>query len=205
MKQKINNKPEMDLTRALSWSGYSCFADPQWGNPEKWYERYVLGIKEKPTRQLLFGSKIDKQIQNDPEFLPELERYPVQQYKLEAVYKGIPLLGFADQWDPYSDVKRLADDKTGVNPWTQKKANETGQLTMYSAMLWLTEGIKPEDIEFAIRWLPTVQNADLSIMFAKPFAIQTFKTKRRLADVVKFLDELEKTWIAMQKYCEDHE
>lgn len=190
--------------RPLSWSSLSCFDDKDWGNPEKWYERYVLGIQEKPSRELLFGSKIDKLLQDDPEFLPEIERYPLMQYKLEADYKDIKLLGYPDGWDPYNDRKRMVDYKTGKNPWTQKKADETGQLTMYATMLYLAEGIKPEEIDFEIVWMPTTQHADLSIGFVKDFKVQIFKTKRSMTDVLKFMARIEKTYKAMIKYSEDH-
>jgi hypothetical protein len=200
----MNNKPQFNYEKALSWSAMSCFSDDQWGDKEKWYQSYVMGIKEKPSRELIFGSKVDNLIQDDPTFLPELERYPVQQYKVTAEYKGIPLVGIFDQWDPYGDRKRLADDKTGKNPWTKKKADETGQLTMYATLLYLTEGIKPEDIDFGIRWLPTVQNADLSITFAKPFEIKYFNTKRKTSDVLKMLKRIENVWEAMIKYTEGH-
>lgn len=198
------NKKTFNRERPLSWSAISCFDDETWGDKEKWYERYVLGLKEKPSRELLFGSKIDKLLQSDPTFLPELERFPYQQYKLEANYKGIPLIGFADDWDPYSDIKRLSDSKTGKNPWTQKKANETGQLTMYATMLYLNEGIKPEQIEFYIKWMQTVQHADLSIDFVKDMKVKTFKTKRKMSDVLKFMNRIEKVHEDMQKYAENH-
>lgn len=206
MKKKTNNeKPTFDFERALSWSGLSCFDDEQWGDPEKWYQRYILGIQEKPTPELLFGSKIDKLIQNDPTFLPDLERFAIQQHKLKPFYNDIPLVGIFDQWDPYSDRKRLADDKTGKNPWTQAKANETGQLTMYATLLYLEEGIKPEEIDFSIRWMPTELRADMTIGFVKDMKVQTFNTKRTLVDVYKFLVRIEKTYKAMQEYVENHD
>lgn len=198
------SKPTMDLNRPLSWSSISCFDDKDWGNPEKWYTQYVLGIREKPSRELLFGSMIDKQLQNDTEFLPDLERLPYLQYKLEAEYKGIKLLGYPDGWDPDSTPKRMNDFKTGKNAWTQKKADETGQLTMYATILYLSEGIKPEEIDFQIDWMETVQNADLSIGFVKNMKVKTFHTKRTMADVLKFLSRIEKTRKAMIEYCKKH-
>lgn len=201
-------KPQFDTSRPLSWSALSCFDNPdypEYSDPEKWYQRYVLKIQEKPTPQLLFGSKVDKQIQNDPTFLPDLERYPIMQHTMNPTYKNIKLIGYADQWDEGDGRSfRLADDKTGVKPWDQKRADQTGQFTMYVTMLYLMEGIDPKQIECAIRWLPTMQNADMSIHFAKPFKIQTFKTKRSMSDVLKFLAYIEKTREAMIDYAKNH-
>ncbi len=187
--------------RPLSWSAYDCFTSKDWGNPEKWYRRYILGEKEPPSPQLLFGSKVDKQIQNDPTFLPELERFPNMQFRMEVVYKKINLIGYADGWD---EKKRLKDDKTGETPWTKKRADETGQLTYYLAMIYLMYGIRPEEVELQIDWLPTIQNADLSISFVKDFKVQTFKTKRTMVDVLKMLANIEKTCLEMQKYVRNH-
>lgn len=195
-------KLQFNKTRPLSWSSFNCFSDKQWGDKEEWYRRYVLGIKPPPTRQLLFGSMIDKKIQDDPTFLPELERFPKMQYEMKPVYNKIPLIGFADGWDPKK--LRLKDDKTGVTPWTQKRADETGQITMYLFMLYLMHGIKPEQVECRIDWLPTVQNADLSIMFAKPFKIQSFYTKRSLTDILKFAKQIETVWSDMEQYAKKH-
>lgn len=204
----MKTKPQFNYDRALSWSGLSCFDNPdypEYSDPEKWYQRYMLGIQDKPSKEMLFGGMIDKKIQNDPTFLPELERYPEMQLIMKPMYKDIPLVGYADQWDPKPKNLRLADDKTGKTPWTQARADKTGQLTMYATMLYLMNKTKPEDIEFAIRWMPTTQHADLSIGFAKPFKLQTFKTKRTMADILKFMAYIERTQKAMIKYTEDHE
>lgn len=199
------------MSRAVSWSALSCFAPidhlgnkNQWGDPEKWYQRYILGIKEKPSKELLFGSFVDKEIQNNPEFLPELERFPFQQHTLKPFYKDIPLIGIFDQWDPYPEQKRLADDKTGKNPWTQKKADETGQLTMYATLLYLAEEINPKEIDFQIRWLETTQHADLSIGFVKDMQPKYFDTKRTVSDVLVFLGWIERTYKEMQAYTKAH-
>lgn len=194
-------KPQMDLLRPLSWSSLSCFANPdkpEYSSPEKWYRRYVLSEKEPQSKELAFGSMIDQKIQNDPKFLPELERFPVMQFKMQAAYKGIPMLGFADHW--HAKNRRLKDDKTGRTPWDKKRADKTGQLTMYAALIWLMLGIDPSSIDFQIDWMPTVQNADLSVMFAKPFALQSFYTQRKRSDVLKFLNYVEKTYKAMIAY-----
>lgn len=196
-------KPQMDMLRPLSWSSLSCFDNPdkpEYSSPEKWYRRYVLGEKEPQSKELAFGSMIDQKIQNDMKFLPELERFPHMQFKMQAAYKGIPMVGFADHW--HAKDLRLKDDKTGRTPWDKKRADKTGQLTMYATLIYLMLGIAPEKVKFQIDWLPTTQNADLSIMLAKPFAIQRFHTKRKLTDTLKFLSYVEKTHKAMLEYCE---
>jgi hypothetical protein len=76
---------------------------------------------------------------------------------------------------------------------------------MYLAMIFLMLGVSPERFECQIDWLPTVQNADLSIMLKKPFKHQTIKTKRTMVDVLKFLHYIEKTVKAMEQYVRNHD
>ena len=66
-------------------------------------------------------------------------------------------------------------------------------------------GIKPETIDFSIQWLETTQHADLSIGFVKDMKPKFFKTKRTMADVLKFLARIERVWGEMIKYTEEHE
>ncbi len=202
---KVSSKPKFDPKRRQSWSQLSCFSNPdypKYSNPEKWYQSYILGKWEDPTPQLLFGGITDKRIQNDPDFLPELERFPEAQHELDIIYSGIELYGLADGYD--SANLRLKDDKTGVSPWTQGRADKTGQLTMYCLILYLRDGIKPEKVKCQIDWLPTVQNADLSIDFVKPIKIHTFYTKRTMVDLLKFITYIKKTVKAMEKYANNH-
>lgn len=187
--------------RPLSYSAFNSFSDPQWGNPQKWYEVYILG-KRQSSPELTFGSKIDKQFQDDPTFLPEIPRIGSLQHEMRAVLelgkKKVFLLGIADQ----RNKTQIRDLKTGKNPWTKKKADETKQLTFYALLAWLIDGIKPEELEFYIDYVPTYVRADLSIDLVRPIKPQIFKTKRTMTDVVRLCSEIDKTIKAMQKYVD---
>lgn len=207
-------KKTFDLTtiyhpgRPLSWSAIASF---QW-NPSQWYAKYVAKELPEVTPELEFGSMVDKKIQDNPKFLPKLVRYPVLQHEMRGTFDGIPLLGFADAYRPPSVHKvtkakvmstfkcALRDYKTGRKDWTQKRADETGQITMYLLMLWLRDKIKPEDVECYIDWLPT-HIKDGKITFIKEGDIHTFKTKRTMADVLKFGNHIKKTWVEMEEYA----
>lgn len=195
--------------RPLSWSAISSF---EW-NPRQWYTNYVLKEKLPMTEELIFGSYVDKRIQSDPTFLPELVRYPVEQHKMSGTFDGIPLIGYADAYrpmesDPIKGVKNrfvvtppaIRDYKTGRKPWNKKRADETGQLTMYLLMLWLKDKIRPEDVECYIDWLPTHQQ-DGKIVFIEPVKIHTFKTKRTMQQVVAFGQRIKDRWAEMEAYA----
>lgn len=208
---------QFDLTtiynkdRPLSWSAISSF---EW-NKAQWYRKYVLKELPEDTPELLFGKAIDEKIQEDHKFLPELIRYPILQHKMTGTFNGIPLLGFGDTYrEPgvYTNQKinnknalivstpAIRDYKTGRKPWTQKRADETGQLTIYLFMLYLEDKIQPEDVECYIDWLPT-HYVDGKIAFIEPVTIHTFKTKRTMQQVLAFGQRIKDTWAAMEQYA----
>lgn len=180
----------------LSWSAISSFEY----DPEQWYQSYILNIRQE-SRELSFGSYVDKKLQEDPAFLPQVERYPVMQHEMRIVFDGVPLVGFADGWDPLK--LRLKDDKTGKKAWTQKRADETGQLTMYALMLYLIDKVKPADLELFISWLPTEEKGDFYIGFRDtPVVPKVFKTKRTMLQLLQFGQRIKTTLAAMQSYAQ---
>ena len=194
----------MDMNRPLSYSAISTFKDTTWGGPEAWYRKYVLHQKQPTSREMEFGSYVDTKLQTDPLFLPHVERYPISQHKMEVFFAGIPLLGLADGFD--REGKRLKDDKTGKATWTQKRADDSEQLTMYTLLLYVTEKIPPEDLSLFISWLPTKDNGDFTISFKDdPPIPQIFETKRTMLQVLLYGKEIKRVWKAMQEYAANHE
>lgn len=209
--KKFDLKTIYHKDRPLSWSAISSF---EW-NKGQWYRKYVLKELPEDTPELLFGKMIDERIQAEPDFLPELVRYPVLQHEMRTEFNGIPLLGFADAYQPASTKVKsggqspsvnktcaaIRDYKTGRKPWDQKRADETGQLTMYLFMLWLRDKTKPEEVEGYIDWLPT-HIEDGKIAFIEPVTIHTFKTKRTMREVLAFGQRIKDTWVQMEQYCQ---
>lgn len=237
--KKFDLKQVYNEDRPLSWSGISAF---EW-NPHQWYHKYVVHGKctyakdgkgvdfcvvvgfadpncpvVKKTPELIFGSFVDLKIQEDPKYLPEIVRYSVMQHEMRCTYNNIPLLGFADTFEPpvtgddnfsmqelvNNGEAAIRDYKTGRKPWDQKRADETGQLTMYLGMEYLINKIRPEDFECFIDWLPT-HIQDGQVVFVEPFSVKTFKTKRTMHQVLTFFQRIEDTWRAMQSYAEQQE
>lgn len=203
--------------RPLSWSAISSF---KW-NKDTWYRKYVLKELPEITPELEFGSYIDKKLQDDPTFLPNVVRYSVLQHEMTGTFNKIPLLGYADTFQPpVSGAKiflkndklevtdpvhipcAIRDYKTGRKPWDQKRADETGQLTMYLFMLYLRDKIQPEDVECYIDWLPTRIEEGKIVFRDDPVEVFTFKTSRTMQDVLEFGQLIKDTWDEMQAYGE---
>lgn len=201
-----------NIDRPMSWSAISLF---EW-NPWQWYKKYVLGEMQIETPEMRFGKMIDEKVQKDKKFLPKLVRLPIQQHKMTTVWNGIPLVGFSDQYrPPFKDlfhgkvvesknpILMLRDLKTGKlsKPWMQKRADETGQLTMYLFMLYLMDkSIRVADAELFIDWLPT-HIKDGQIALVTPVKIHTFQTKRSMTEILKFGQRIQNTWAAMEEYA----
>ena len=195
-------KPLRDKKRAISWSQISSFEYDK----EQWYQKYVMKIKPEPSAAMLFGSKVGKQIETDPKYLPQIPRQKVMEYEFEAKYKGITLTGFADAFD--DDIFRLEEYKTGKyqKPWTQKRVDNHGQITMYLFMKWLKAKIPPEKYTCGLHWMPTEEWPDGSVHFVEPIEdhIKHFETKRTMKDLRAFAQRIETNIEAMVRYCEQH-
>ena len=113
---------------------------------------------------MAFGSMIDKRIQEDSSFLPELPRYEHMQYKMKVMYDGIPLVGIPDGLN-LTGKKELADFKTGKKAWDKQRTDETGQLTFYLLLLYISEKLRPEDFDCYIHWLPTQEKETFQMRF----------------------------------------
>lgn len=200
----MKKKPTFDQKRPLSWSAISSF---EW-DPEQWYDKYVLNKQPPATQEMLFGSEIGRKIATDPKFLPQIPRYPIFEHEMRATLGGIPLLGYADGWDPSKSNLTLKYDlgeyKTGKKVWDQARADAHGQIDMYLLLLYLTEKINPAEVLCKIHWLPTRDTGDFRIEFASPFRIHTFPTKRSMVQVLNFGTRIKATHKAMLKYCKQH-
>lgn len=200
-------KHSFDYDYPLSWSSINMFdKESPWCDREEWYRTYVLKAPRKaPSKEMLFGSFVDERIQKDPTFLPEIIRLPHLQYELSAVIKGkkgekdIKLYGKPDNL--CLETFQLEDFKTGKGAWTQKKAQETGQLKMYLLMIFLSKGICPSKFRCAIKWIPTQENGDFSISFKEPVAVQTFNTKYTLPEILAFGNKIKSIRQEMIEFC----
>jgi hypothetical protein len=192
-KQVVLNK---FIANGLNWSSMSSFEY----DPEQWYQQYVLGIKAS-SKEMSFGSYVDKKIQDDPTFLPHLPRYELMQHKMMVMFDGIKLYGTPDGINLRKN-KELADYKTGKKKWDKKRAQDHGQLIMYLLLIYITEKIKPEEFDCYIHWMETQDTGDFNVEMISD-KIQTFKVKHTMQDLLNFGVRIKKVWQEMQEYVEN--
>lgn len=193
----------------MSWSYYSSFLY----NKEKWFAKYYGGEEQSSSPAMDFGKEVGERLASDSTFMPEIKRYKHFEQCLEATLGDMKLLGYMDTSD--LENKRLREFKTGnnKNPWTQKRVDDHGQLTMYALMIYLSHKIKPEELDIHLDWMPTLE-ADFSsveafitempkVVFNPEARVMSFKTKRTTAQCLKFGAELKKVHKQMEKYIVD--
>lgn len=199
--EKLNSRP-------LSWSSISSF---EW-NPNTWAKKYLEGIEEPKSAELIFGSWCGGKLEKDPTFLPQIERQSKMEQGFNVNLGGIKLVGYADTFCDKT-FKKLGEFKTAntKNEWTQKKVDKHGQLTLYVLFIYITYKIKPEDIEIKLWWMPTKKeesgNFDVKISFVDNIEenIKMFKTKRTMVDILKFAQYIQETYKAMEEFALNYE
>lgn len=187
--------------RPLSWSSISSFEY----DPKKWARSYLDGIKES-SPEMEFGSAIGKKLEIDPTFLPQIPRHSKMEHAFNVSLSGILLTGFADSFCTVTN-KKLAEFKTGVKKWDQKRVDEHHQLTMYVLMHYVTTKIPPEEVDIQLVWMPTQKHETgdfmTKISFVEPIEenIKIFKTRRTMVDILKFADKIKRTYEEMCEYA----
>lgn len=186
--------------RPHSWSQHSQFRDY---SKEDWYKRYVLGERLATTKEIDFGSAVDKRIQADPNYIPSIPRGTSLQHTITLEFGEHKLTGLFDIYD--ENEVFIGEIKTGKAAWDKDRVDNHGQITMYCFLLFLNNNIMPESVKLKLYWIPTEERADFSIGFAKPFKVHEFETKRTLKDCLEFGAEVVNIRKEMEKYILTHD
>ena len=128
--------------------------------------------------------------------LSKLPTVGTREYKIKTILNDVPLFGKLDDWSKSKLV--LNEDKSGVNRWTQKMADKHGQIDFYCTLIYSKYGIKPEDLELYLRYLPTQYNdqGDIEPTGEDPII---FRTHRTFSDVLKMSVRQKKAWARIKE------
>jgi hypothetical protein len=195
--EKLNSRP-------LSWSSLSSW---EW-NKEEWAKKYLEGIETPPSEEMKFGSRVGKKLETDPTYLPMIPRHSKMEHEFKVNIGGIELVGYADTFCTITN-KKLGEYKTGnvKNPWNQLRVDYHFQLDMYLLLNYITNKVKPEDVDVFLAWMPTkkTETGDFKVVidFVPDIEnnIKIFKTKRTMVEILKFAGYIKKTYKEMEKYA----
>lgn len=190
--EKWNNRP-------MSWSQVSSWEY----NPRGWFNKYISGIKEPSNPAMEFGNLVGDTLGLPTSMVPLLNPHLVgiKEYELSPSLGKIKLTGFCDHYCP--KVLTLNENKTSQNTkkWNQKSVNEHGQLTLYSLMIYLQNGTKPEDLTIKLNYIPVAQGQDFHIYLPDPDTFHIYPTKRTTQEALQFGADLIKLRKTMEDYA----
>ena len=197
-------------------------------SPEKFTEEYLYGQRQRISRNMAYGSQLAdglmlEEANGDPLLdlmasrLPkfELKDLPIVDPKgIEVLFKrnneefhinvptlenkgdDIPLLAVPDT--SKIDYTAFKEYKSSVRKWTQKMADDSGQITFYATAIWLTTGKIPDDIELVN--IETAYQDDGSMTVTGN--MYRFPTKRTMADVIRMTRRMRESWAGIKELCE---
>ncbi len=162
----------------------------------RYYEEYILGNRRE-SKEMTFGKKIadglksgskDKDVEFVRMWTPKVDK---REKKLLEVIEGIRIMAELDGW---CKVKAIYEYKTGKVKWTQARADNSDQLTIYSMLAWYRYHIYPRLI---LIWIPT-KNDGKKIALTGELP-RSFITKRTLTDYGMMLKRLKKAQVGINK------
>ncbi len=194
-------------------------------NPQKFLDLYVYENEQYTTKNMAYGSALahglehgestgdvllDLSMARLPKFelmdevvedengIEVYDPHTQRTHKVPYITDGkekIPLLAKPDT--ATSDYSAYKEYKTSTVKWTQKKVDDSGQLTFYSLAIWLKTGKLPQDIELVN--ISTEYTSDGKMTVTGD--IWRFKTHRTMVDVIRMQSRAKKAWSGIKKLC----
>ena len=194
-----SKKPQVKTPRPyLSWSQLNL-----WERDKELYRRtYIDGLKQFENVYLKTGKaladRLETGIKTDNKMIEYLAlmlpKYPKVEFEIRANFKGIPVLGRLDCYDPKKRI--VGEIKTGKN-WSQGMVDKSGQLTFYAMLVWLKTKKLPSKIR--LHWAKTKLDSDGDLQIVGD--IKTFYTTRSISDIILMYGRVKKCWSEIIKMC----
>lgn len=177
-------------------------------NPQKYVEQYIYGKKQRTTRNMAYGSLMADGLENDEStgdpvldmMMAKIPKFEIRDKAFEVDLKDgkkkITLLCKPDTMK--EDMTAFKEYKTSVRAWSQKMADESGQITFYATGMWLKIGKIPQDIELVD--VVVQYNEDGSL--TPTGEMLRFKTKRTMVDIIKMTGRIKRAWAGINKLCD---
>ena len=173
----------------ISWSQLL-----EWEKGPEASEKYISGGFQ--NIEMDFGDKIHKGLKNgvdDPDvnfvrvWIPEPGEREVEMeieiamgVKLKIGIDGLSFINGKGIMPEFSESIHIDEYKTGKTPWTQKKVDNHGQITVYDLGIYIKHGIIPNN---TLWWIPTEEDEFGNIKKANGIP-KAFETTRSLYDIM---------------------
>lgn len=195
-------------------------------DPKGFVEEYIYNVKTRLSKNMLYGVQLADGLENEeatgdalldimmsriPKFelrdkIVESENGITVWYEHDKKHYTIPFLENGDEKIPIlakpdtakKDYSAFKEYKSSVRRWTQKKADQSGQITFYATAMWLVTGAIPEDIELVNVETAYTENNEMTVTGN----MVAYKTKRTMVDVIKMTKRIKNAWAGIKKLCE---
>ena len=196
--------------RARPYLSYSQLVTVENG-AKQYIEKYVYGWEQRVSRAMAYGSKFADSLEKGEDTgdvaldimtaqLPKFEMADVPfmtEIPGDKKNETVPVLIKMDSWK--KDLSAFKEYKTGTTKWTQKKVDDSGQITFYAMGAYLKTGKIPQDIELI--HLPT--EYDVYGMPHLTGEMHRFPTKRSLVQILRMMVKARKAWNTIGKILEE--
>lgn len=196
MANQVRNHCCNPRLKYLSWSKMNLFEK----DPNQFYQVYFEGLDQYRSKFLELGSRLSKVLENgideerDPTFefvATFLPAYPEREKDMKVVFEGVPLRIKLDGWNKKTFT--VGEYKSGRR-WTQSMVDKCDQLTFYAAVIWMIYKKIPN---FLLHWAKTEEDEEGNLKLTGD--LRTFKTTRRLKDIILMVKRMKKAW---KEICE---
>ena len=177
-------------------------------SPEKYADQYLFGKKQRINRNMAYGSMLADGLEagestGDPLLdlmMAKIHKFELMDKPFEAkLPNGKEIINILAKPDTAkSDYTAFKEFKTSVRPWSQKMADESGQITFYATAIWLKTGKIPQDIEL----VDVVVGYEPDGRLQPTGDIWRFPTKRTMVDVIKMTSRMKRAWAGIKSLCE---
>lgn len=166
------------------------------------------------NKEMQFGKDFAKAIEDAKKKNPEnaflsielhgqklvLNTYCKVEHLFKVNFNDITLVGYADT---FCDISKnnIKDFKTTKTMWTQDKADKNPQALMYILMNYITNKIKPEDVDFVFECYLTQETGDFIMKFVEPIRPVVFKVHHSMKDILQMGARIKKARKEMEKWA----
>jgi hypothetical protein len=96
------------------------------------------------------------------------------------------------------DMTAFKEYKTSTQKWTQRKVDDSGQITFYATVIWLLTHKIPQDIELIC--VKTAYQDDGRLTVTGD--MWRYPTRRTMADIIKMITRIRHAWAGIKEICE---
>lgn len=184
----------------LSWSSMDLFER----NIEQWRQVYLYGQKMRINRGMAFGKQMAEGLEHDEAtgdsvldlVMAKLPKFEIMDQPVECELKNgkniIPILIKPDTMK--ADMTAFKEYKTGQEPWSRKRVDESGQISFYATGLFLKTGKIPTDIELVHVQTTKMGNGSLDDKIGATGAINRHPTVRSMGQILNMMVRMKKCW-----------